>query len=444
MDHCRDFAKSQMAAKAGQGLPQIEPGMPAPAGTGLSRRSFIFKSAGLAAAVYGASKLPMQMLEEGIAKAASQNNRVLVSIFFNGGIDSLSLLAPTGHQRYYDLRPSLALPRDQGTPLDQDPALSWHPAADGLAELYKEGKVTVFPAIGYNDPNQSHFTSRHFWETGQTQIGSKTGWLGRYLDRYGVIDNPLQGLSLEHTLYPSLATGTNPVSAVGRASSYNFLAPGVRGVVSERMQEAFASFGNDPAAVQSIQQARQTIKNMHLLNQQLRSYQAAESPVQYPGSTLAGKLKSLAAMIAAGLPLNCVTLNATGSYDTHINQITSFPNNLEQTSQAVLAFQRDLEARGLQDRVLTEMWSEFGRRPKENLTGTDHGAAGCAFLVGAKAKKAIVGEFTGLDTLDSRNNLRHSTDFRSFYASLLEQWLNADAAAIIPGADKMPRYNLLK
>jgi uncharacterized protein (DUF1501 family) len=111
----------------------------------------------------------------------------------------------------------------------------------------------------------------------------------------------------------------------------------------------------------------------------------------------------------------------------------------------VLAFQRDLEKRGLHDRVLVEMWSEFGRRPEENGSlGTDHGAAGCAFVVGSKAKGEMVGEFPGLKQLDSNDNVRVTSDFRAMYCSLLEQWLGYDAAAIIPGASSFERPSLVK
>src|SRR3712207_439071 len=98
-DCCRDFTRSQIlragAARAGDGLPSIEPGMPTPAGTGLSRRSFLVRSAGLALSVYGANRLGLEHFEEGIASAASWNDgRVLVSVFMPGGVDSMSLLAP--------------------------------------------------------------------------------------------------------------------------------------------------------------------------------------------------------------------------------------------------------------------------------------------------------------------------------------------------------------
>jgi uncharacterized protein (DUF1501 family) len=195
---CNDYSRTQLlrraAAEAGRGLPSIEPGMPTPAGTGLTRRSFVSRASGLALSVYGAASLGPRAFEEGIAAAAAQapSERVLVSIFLSGGADSLTMLAPTSaHPQYAAARPSLALPGGQGTPLGEDTSLRWHPSLAGLAELYGEGKVSVMPAIGYDDANQSHFTSRHYWEVGEVNPFGRWGWLGRYLDQHGVADNPL-------------------------------------------------------------------------------------------------------------------------------------------------------------------------------------------------------------------------------------------------------------
>jgi hypothetical protein len=183
-DHCRGFSRSELlrgaAARAGRGLPDIEPGMPAPAGTGLTRRSVLLRSAGLALSIYGAQALAPRALEEGVAaaQAASAGERVLVSVFLTGGLDSMTLLAPTGDPRYAELRPTLALPAHQGTPFTEDARLRWHPSAAALATLHGEGKMTVLPAIGYASPNQSHFTSRHFWEVGATDPHAGSGGSG--------------------------------------------------------------------------------------------------------------------------------------------------------------------------------------------------------------------------------------------------------------------------
>jgi uncharacterized protein (DUF1501 family) len=143
--------------------------------------------------------------------------------------------------------------------------------------------------------------------------------------------------------------------------------------------------------------------------------------------------------------MRAVTIRAAGGYDTHSDQAPDLEGNLRETCEGLLAFQRDLEARGLADRVLTEMWSEFGRRPEENgSAGTDHGAAGCAFVIGSKAQGEMVGEFPGLANLDANENLRVTSDFRAMYCSLLEQWLGQDAGPIIPGASGFARPTLVK
>src|SRR5215213_10785423 len=156
-EHTRAELLRAAAAQAGKGLPSIERGMPEPAGTGLSRRSFLSRSAGLALAVYGAGKLPLAGFDDGIAQAA-QPDRILVSIFFDGGMDSLNVLAPVTNDRYRKLRPTLRLDPDRTLPFQGSTELRWHPAASKLARLHDEGKVTVFPAIGYSHADQSHFT----------------------------------------------------------------------------------------------------------------------------------------------------------------------------------------------------------------------------------------------------------------------------------------------
>ena len=151
-------------------------------------------------------------------------------------------------------------------------------------------------------------------------------------------------------------------------------------------------------------------------------------------------------MIGAGLPIRCVALEADGEYDTHADESSSLQTALDLTATSLLAFQRDLEARGVADRVMTLVWTEFGRRAEENGSGgTDHGAAGTAFLIGARAAGRMVGEFPGLaHGLDADGNLKPTVDFRGVYTSLLEQWLSFDAEKIIPGASGFARPRLIR
>jgi uncharacterized protein (DUF1501 family) len=452
--HCKEFSRAafvrRSAAEAGKGLPAIEPGMPLPAGTGLDRRSFVAGAFGLALSVYGVGKLGL--FEDGIAQAASGPAQpVLVSVFLPGGTDALSVLYPALDPAYRKLRPKLALDAAAGPQFSEDDRLHWHPSLKPFATLHGEGKVTVLPAVGYTHPDQSHFTSRHFWEVGATDARLTSGWMGRYLDRVGSRTNPLQGLSLDYQLQPSLASAKVPVASLASPDEYTFYAPGVWGEVEDRMLAALAPLGarrSDPVLTQAAKATAQSDR----LRRQLAPFAAGNhkgfgSPVTYPkfDDAFPRQLAGLAAMIGAKLPIHCVAITAPGSYDTHSDQPQALADGLDVTAQSLLAFQRDLEARGLADRVLTLVWSEFGRRAEENGSdGTDHGAAGTAFVIGTRASGRMIGEFPGVTNLDEDGNLRATSDFRGLYCSLLEQWLGSDASAVIPGARSFRRTPLLK
>lgn len=454
---CNDFNRAQLlrrgAAMAGRGLPSIEPGMPLPAGTGMDRRSFLLRSAGALLSVYGASALSPRHLEEGIAQAAAAtaNQPVLVSIFAEGGWDALSVLAPVKEAAYNELRPALRLQEGTGQTFTEDPNLMWHPKAGGLATLHGEGKVTVFPAVGYDPPDESHFTSRHYWEVGELNAQTRTGWIGRFLDATGEPDNPLQGLSLDYSLAPALATATVPVAAVSAPADYQMWAHGLDEPLTAPAMRAFGQLGALAAPSPAYAQARGAALDTSIVLEQMASFIAQKSnpkftpSVPYPeAGDFAERLATLAAMLDLGLPVRCASLSAVGGYDTHSDEAETLSTNLGQTVESILAFQRDLEARGLADRVLIQLWSEFGRRPAENGSGTDHGAAGIAFLIGTRAAGKMVGEFPGLTKLDENENLRNASDFRAMYCSLLEQWFQTEAGIAIPEASSFARPVLVK
>jgi len=455
---CRDFNRSQLlhrgVARPGRGLPSIEAGMPAPAGTGMSRRSFMLRGTGALLSVYGASMVGSRAFDEGIAQAAaaSAGAPVLVSIFMQGGWDALSVLAPIGDPLYPTLRPTVNVTPGSGPTFTEDPRLMWNPAAAGLATLHGEGKVTTFPAIGYDPPDESHFTSRHYWEVGQLDASLTSGWMGRFLDVVGTPDNPLQGLSLDDSLAPALATTSVPVAAVSSPASYTLWANGLDSPLAAPTISTFGALGSLSAPSPAFVQARSAARDTSLLLNQIAPFVTADgqpndnSPVTYPtdGGDFPGQLAALAAMLAAGLPITCAALSGVGSFDTHSDETDTLTTNLGQTVDSVLAFQRDLEARGIADRVLVQLWSEFGRRPQDNGSGTDHGAAGVAFLIGTQASGVMVGEFPGLSSLDVNENLINTSDFRAMYCSLLEQWFQTDAGAVLPDAASYARPTLLK
>jgi uncharacterized protein (DUF1501 family) len=451
---CYDCNRTELlrraVAEAGRGLPAVEPGMPLPAGTGLSRRSFLLGSSGLALAVFGGSRLLSPRAVEAAIEGSPQG-RILVSVFLSGGADTLSVLFPAGDPLYRKFRPGLGLDPSGATAFAEDQRLFWHPSATSLATLHTEGKVTVLPAIGYDHPDKSHFTSRHYWEVGATDPHLRTGWLGRYLDVVGTPDNPLQGLSLDTGLQPSLATAKAPVAALDSPDKYGFSDSRIASFTLEaQMLKASGALGSAHAAGSdpALQQAGNAAKQALHLRNQLGTFSDFGTKVSYPASAdpFPQRLAGLAAMIQAGLPLHCVAITAPGHYDTHADQPKALSDGLKLTSDSLLAFQRDLEARGLADRVLVQVWSEFGRRAQENGSqGTDHGAAGVGFLIGSQVRGGMIGEYPGLQSgLDSQGNLVPSADFRGVYGALIQQWLGGDPTRVIPNAAAFPQPALLR
>jgi uncharacterized protein (DUF1501 family) len=250
---------------------------------------------------------------------------------------------------------------------------------------------------------------------------------------------------MDGSLSPMIATAERPVAAIESVDGYDLWTQGVSEPISAELYKSFGKLGALPSDSPGMAQVRRAMAQTDKLRTDLAGVGQFTSPVTYPTDNFSHRLAGLAAFIAAGLPMRVVTISAPGSYDTHTTQAEDLTDNIKATCDGLLAFQRDLEARGLADRVLIEVWSEFGRRPEENGgLGTDHGAAGNAFVIGTKAKGQMVGEFPGLATLDEDDNVRVTSDFRAMYCSLLEQWLGHDAAQIIPGAAGFARPALVK
>jgi uncharacterized protein (DUF1501 family) len=462
---CEGFSRSQairsaLGAGGARSAREWDSRMPIPAGAGVDRRRFLLGAAGGLVSVYGADRLGLtgRLLTDGIAEAATvqgPSSPVLVSIFLAGGIDGLSLLAPTEDPLYRKFRPTLALPPTAGVPFTEDPRLRWNPAATSFATLHDAGKVTVFPGIGYTSPDMSHFTSRHYWEVGATETALSTGWLGRYLDVTGSPSNPLQGLSMDGEMNPTLATVINPVAAIDRPEDFSLWLNGVWGDVFNLTLDSASELGDSQrrSADPAVAQVAEAASEVGIVRRALAPFRdqngdaAYTSPVTYPtsaGTDFPQRLRGLAAMIAAGLPLRCVALTSDAQFDTHAAQPQTFDSGLSVIADAIAAFQADLEARGIADRVLLHVWSEFGRRAQQNgSNGTDHGAAGVSMLIGARAGGKMIGEWPDLAHLDVNGNQRENVDFRGVYCSLIEQWFGHDAAAVLPDASRFARYTLL-
>jgi uncharacterized protein (DUF1501 family) len=200
-----------------------------------------------------------------------------------------------------------------------------------------------------------------------------------------------------------------------------------------------------------LAEASRTAKQADALQRDLQRFIGKDghdkfkSKVEYPGNEFGRRLSGLAALLDAGFPIRAAALTAPGGYDTHADQPGALNQGATEVAQGLVAFQTDLERRGIAGRVLTLVWSEFGRRAQQNdSNGTDHGAAGLGFLMGTRVADRMVGEFPGLARgLDKDGNLKATVDFRAVYASLAEQWFGVDGDRIVPEAKKMKRLKLV-
>lgn len=362
------------------------------------------------------------------------NDNILVVVQLSGGNDGLNTVVPYGDDSYNKNRFTLRIAKQQVLKLNN--YIGLHPAMTGMKELYDEGKLAILQGIGYPNPNRSHFASMDIWHTARldapedTNPARRTGWIGRYLD------GALSGKGLD---VPALHLGSDrqPLAVVGQ----DVRVPSVQSLEGFKFQT-----GGDQKLAKAVKAAntvarpasndllnfmhRSTVTAMDSSKQVQDATRNYSTPVKYPGSGLAKKLKTVAQLIDAGLTTRVyyVTL---GGFDTHANQQQAHFGLLKQLSDAVNAFMKDITHHGHNKRVLLMSFSEFGRRIKENASrGTDHGAAAPMFILGDPARSGIIGAHPSL-TNTQQGDLKEHTDFRQVYASVLDEWLRFDSRKVL-------------
>jgi uncharacterized protein (DUF1501 family) len=423
----------------------------------LTRRQALAGALGGSLAIWANQAMPFaRIFEAAEAQAASAPEaRVLVSVFLPGGCDLLDTLPPIGaFGQYADLRGAMKL---EAPPALGATGLGIHPSLTeglngGVKGLFEAGKVGFMPGIDYANPDLSHFHSRHFWETGLISERAAPGWLGRWLDTHGSRDNPLQGLTLSSTLSPVLATASAPVAALDSPSDVGLDINGVYGLQERQMRNTWQRLADaggrepGPEAVHTAAKLAKKVGDQLAPYAERRGVDPLAPPVEYPEDDYLGtRLSRVAALVAQPLGVRMAAVEANGQFDTHDDQPTDLAESLRSVSQSLAAFQADLEARGVADRVLTLVWSEFGRRPQGNESmGTDHGAGGIAWVQGTHATPGILTDYPSLTDLDRDDNLKVTVDFRKVYASLIEGWLGTDADEVIPHAGAYGRLALVR
>jgi len=381
------------------------------------------------------------------------DQRILVIVQLGGGNDGLNTVVPYGSPDYYNARPQIGLrapgaaaQNGQQAALDLANAqgIGLHPNLTGFKELYDGGLLTVVQGVGYPNPNRSHFTSMDIWQTGRLDAKG-SGWIGRYFD------NTCNGTPIPEG---AVAIGRNaPLAMQGDIQKpIAFESPSLFRWLGEDLHrtmkdpyDAINRAGAVGGAAAGTQREflMRTALDAQVASDKIRAAVAKQPLVQYPQSGLANQLKTVGAMIRAELPTR-VYYASMGGFDTHGGQLGTHANLMRQLGDAVLAFQNDLKAQGNEGRVLTMVFSEFGRRVKQNASnGTDHGTAAPMFLVGPSLKAGVCGNHPSLTDLD-QGDLKYGIDFRSVYTSILEDWMKAPAEAILRGKFAKPELIVAK
>jgi len=435
---------------------------------GVTRRQVLMGGLGATLALYGVGGRSVADLLGPVATAAAATPErpVLVTVFMPGGCDLLDALVPLNQEgRYADLRGSTRVTTAQklgSTGLGLHPSLTEGPNG-GVKGMFDRGQIAFLPGIDYASPDLSHFHSRHFWESGVITGKLATGWLGRWLDVTKLGDDPFQGVSLGYGLSPLLRTGGAPVAALSTVGASQLGMTGVdqetRAAVLDTLDALGAAASTVRAGAGRTAIARATRLAVQVDRTLAPLVSAQKTQAQQPptlsslitgtantGTTtaLSRDLATLVEMLKMGLGVRVASVTAPGDFDTHSNQSTRLTAQLKDVSTALAQFQSDLEAAGLADRVTTLVWSEFGRRAQANKSaGTDHGAGGLAWVQGPRVRGGIASDYPDLNRVDALGNLQVTVDFRRVYASLLEQWLGTEAAAVLPDGATIGRVPLL-
>lgn len=365
-------------------------------------------------------------------------DRILVVVQFSGGNDGLNTVVPFGSDDYYRARPQLAVAApgkdNGGLALDAKSDLALHPNLRGFKELYDDGALAVVQGVGYPNPNRSHFASMDIWHTAK-RSAQGAGWIGKF------VDCTCNGSPAADA---QVAIGRSaPLAMIGATSK----------PVSFEDARLFQWMGKDlPAGMErpydQMNRAGQldgveagsqaaflmrTALDAQVSSDRIRTAIARTPLVSYPGTRLATQLRSVGAMIRDGLKTRVYYVSLAG-FDTHSNQQGAHGNLMRELSEAMAAFQADLKAQKNDGRVVTMVFSEFGRRVRQNASGgTDHGTAAPMFVIGAPVKGGLYGEHPSLTDLDD-GDLKFTTDFRSVYATILDKWMVAPSKTVLGGA----------
>jgi uncharacterized protein (DUF1501 family) len=362
----------------------------------------------------GALILPDFLHAFGSQKNLIVGDQCVVFVQLGGGNDGLNTFIPFDNPLYYDLRPKIALSKEDV--IGKNQGMAFHPALKGFAKMQQNGDLSVIQNVGYPEPNRSHFRSQEIWQTASdSNTYINEGWLGRYLDLQCKDHQPTAGINLDHVDNLALK-GVEP-------NSITVKNPNLFKTKSQKEDQGLLSTNPQLDFVRKI--ANSVTEGSDEIQKALSK---STTEISYPKTGLGTNLAWIARLIKGNLNSKVYYTSLNG-FDTHDNQLTIHKNKLADVDDALFSFYTDLKKAALLQNVTIVIFSEFGRRVKDNGNGTDHGTAAPMFVIGGNNKGKIIGNNPNLSDLD-QGDLKYATDFRSVYASLLQNKLDFDYTTI--------------
>ncbi len=377
----------------------------------MNRRNFLSLTGTLTG---GALLLPDFLYSYGTQKNLIIGEQCLVFIQLNGGNDGLNTFIPFEDPLYYDLRPKIAISKEDV--ISKTKGMGFHPALKGFAQMQQNGDLSVIQNVGYPEPNRSHFRSQEIWQTASdSNKYVNEGWLGRYLDLQCVSHTPTAGINIDSIDNLSLK-GDSPNSITVKDPD-RFKIKNIKeetGMLSENSSLDFVR-----KVANSVLEGSEEIQ---------KALTKSTTEISYPKNALGKNLEWIGRLIKGNLNSK-VYYTSQGGYDTHDNQLVIQKNKFNELDGAIYSFYQDLKQANLLQNVTIVVFSEFGRRVKDNGNGTDHGTAAPMFVIGGQNRGKIIGNNPNLSDL-SQGDLKYQIDFRSVYASLLKEKMAFDYTKI--------------
>ncbi len=374
---------------------------------------------------------------------STKKDPVLVVLQLSGGNDGLNTIIPYTNPLYNDNRPAVRVPDDQVLQINDE--IGFNPAMAPMKRLYDDGKLAIIQGIGYPTPSRSHFRSMDIWHTCEPEKVGDEGWLGRMIAELDPTkENVLTGVNFGRGLPRAMVAPGVPVASVGNLESYGVLT-GIE--IEEQRTKALDVFsrvyspmiGQGPVLDYFAHTGLDALKGADILSTAPESY---SSTVEYGSDSVAQYMRNIAQVHLANLGTRIMYTTAPyNSFDTHAGELANHTKLWSETSNAVADFYDDLKEHNASDNVVLLVFTEFGRRVHDNGSGTDHGAGGCAFVIGDAVKGGLYGEYPSLEENKLvEGDLAFNNDFRGLYSTLLEKWMGLDAKPMVNGSFEQMAY----